>query len=104
MKYLEFVVTNHICLCRMQTHLVKKVPTLSAGYVDPLMISESNFKYPKKWAIDSKELEKGKTIEEKGKIREDKIFTEGLKVAARIAICLRNLQNNEQIWLPYHFG
>jgi hypothetical protein len=54
--------------------------------------------------MDYKELEKGKTVEEEEKIREDKIFTEGLKVAARIAICLRNLQNNELIWLPYHFG
>lgn len=104
MKYLDFVVTNHNVLCRMQTHLVKKVPTLSAGYVDPSIICASNFQYPKQWAMDSKELENGKTHEEKEKIREEKIYMESLKVAVQIAICLKNLQKNELIYLPYHFG
>lgn len=82
---------------------MKVLPTLITGFVDPLMTCASNFQYPKNWAMDSIELEEGKTIKEKEKIREDMISKEGLKVAVQIAICLKNLQNNELICLPYCF-
>jgi hypothetical protein len=41
--------------------------------------------------------------EEKEDIREAKIREEGLKVAAWIAVCLKNLQHFETIWIPYNF-
>ena len=104
MNYLDFVVTNHIVFCRVQTHIVKKAPTLRATYIDPWLICASNFQYPKDWAMDCEELATRKTIEEKEAIRADKMYREGLKVACRIAKCLKNLQHNEMIWLPYHFG
>jgi len=54
--------------------------------------------------MDCEELAAGKIVEEKEAIRADKMYREGLKVACRIAKCLKNLQHNEMIWLPYHFG
>jgi len=54
--------------------------------------------------MDCEELAAGKTVEEKEAIRADKMYREGLKVVGRIAKCLKNLQHNEMIWLPYHFG
>jgi hypothetical protein len=54
--------------------------------------------------MDCEELKGGETVEEKEKIRRDKMYKEGIKVAARIARFLKDLQHNEMIWLPYHFG
>jgi hypothetical protein len=54
--------------------------------------------------MDCEELAARKTVEEKEAIRKDKMYKEGLKVVARIAKFLKNLQDNEMIWLPYHFG
>jgi hypothetical protein len=102
-EILDFIVTNHILFCRMQTHIVKKVPTLRAGYIDHWLICGSIFQYPKDWKMDCEELAARKTVEEKEAIRKDKMYKEGLKVAARIAKFLKNLQDNERIWLPYHF-
>jgi hypothetical protein len=85
MKYLDFVVTNHIVFCRMQTHIVKKAPTLRAAYVDPWLICASNFQYPKDWAMDSEELAARKTVKEKEAIWADKMYKESLKVVLRIS-------------------
>jgi len=41
--------------------------------------------------MDCEELATRKTVEEKEAIRVDKIYREGLKVACRIAKCLKNL-------------
>jgi hypothetical protein len=54
--------------------------------------------------MDAKELAARETVEAKEAIRKDKMYKEGLKVACRIAKYLKNLQHNEMIWLPYHFG
>jgi len=83
---------------------VKKAPNLRAGYIDPSLILASNFQYPKNWRMDCEELVAGETIEEKEAIRVDKMYREGIKVSARIARFLKNLQHSETIWLPYHFG
>jgi hypothetical protein len=88
----------------MQTYIVKKMPSLKAGYIDPWLICASNFQYPKDWPLDDKELAGGETVEEKEKIWTKKIYQVSLRVACRIAKCLKNLQHNEMIWLPYHFG
>jgi hypothetical protein len=88
----------------MQTRIVKKMPSLRAGYIDPWLICASNFQYPKHWKLDGEELAAGETVEEKEKIRANKMYREGLKVACRIAKCLKKLQHNEMVWLPYHFG
>jgi hypothetical protein len=42
-------------------------------------------------------------VEEKEKIRMARIKEEGLKIAAWMAIYLKNLQHFETIWIPYHF-
>jgi hypothetical protein len=54
--------------------------------------------------MDCEKLAARKTVEEKETIWKDKMYKEGLKVAARIAKSLKNLQDNKMIWLPYHFG
>ena len=41
--------------------------------------------------MDCEELAAGKIVEEKEAIRADKMYREGLKVACRIAKCLKNL-------------
>jgi hypothetical protein len=54
--------------------------------------------------LDGEELAAGETVEEKEKIRANKMYREGLKVGCGIAKCLKKLQHNEMVWLPYHFG
>jgi hypothetical protein len=88
----------------MQAHNVKKMPSLSVGYIDPYYISSSKFNYPKYWDLDHEELKGGKTVKEKEAIRDNKIYMASIKVAARIALFIKNLQHNKTIWLPYHFG
>jgi hypothetical protein len=53
--------------------------------------------------MEDKNLDAGKSNEEKEKIRQKAIREEALKVAAYIAIALKNLQANNVIWLPYNF-
>lgn len=90
-------------ICSMQTHIVKQMPGLQVGYIDPQPIAQTNFNYPKQWELDGKELAAGKTATEKDDIREKKIRDEALKVAAYIALSLKNLQHNNCIWVPYNF-
>jgi hypothetical protein len=47
--------------------------------------------------MDSEELAAGKTVKEKEAIRADKMYKESLKIACRIAKCLKNLQHNKMI-------
>jgi hypothetical protein len=75
----------------MQTHIAKKMPSLSVTYVDPFYILSSTFNYPRYWDLDHKELKGGKTPAEKEVIRKRKIYKAGIKVAARIALFLKNL-------------
>ena len=46
----------------MQVHIVKQMPSLKAGYVDPQPIAQTNFNYPKQWTLDAKELAAAKTL------------------------------------------
>jgi hypothetical protein len=87
----------------MQTHIVKKMPSLSVAYVDLFYISSSTFNYPQYWDLDYKELKGGKTPAEKEVIWKRKIYKASIKVVARIALFLKNLQHNKNICLPYHF-
>ena len=87
----------------MQTHIVKQMPSLSSGYVDPQSIAATTFNYPKNWKLDGKELAAGKTVVEKEQIRQKQIRTESIKVAAYIALAFKNLQTSDAIWLPYNF-
>ena len=87
----------------MQVHIVKQMPSLKAGYVDPQAIAQPNFNYPKQWTLDAKELAATKTLREKEHIRMAKLREESLKVAAYIAMAFKNLQQHSTIWLPYNF-
>ncbi|XP_066357512.1 uncharacterized protein [Miscanthus floridulus] len=89
--------------CLMQVHIVKQMPSVKAGYVDPQPIAQTNFNYPKRWTLDAKELAAAKTLREKEHIRTAKLTEESLKVAAYIALALKNLQQHSTIWLPYNF-
>ena len=53
----------------MQVHIVKQMPSMKAGYIDPQCIAQTNFNYPKQWKLDAKELAAGKTLREKEHIR-----------------------------------
>ena len=90
----------------MQVHIVKQMPSVKAGYVDPQAIAQTNFNYPKRWTLDAKELAAAKTLREKERIRSAKLREESLKVAAYIAyiaLAFKNLQHHSTIWLPYNF-
>ena len=87
----------------MQVHIVKQMPSVKAGYVDPQPIAQTNFNYPKWWTLDAKELAAAKTLQEKEHIRTAKLREESLKVAAYIALAFKNLQQHSTIWLPYNF-
>ena len=84
-------------------HIVKQMPSLKAGYVDPQAIAQTNFNYPKQWTLDAKELAVAKTLREKERIRTAKLREESLKVAAYIALAFKILQQHYTIWLPYNF-
>ena len=90
-------------ICRMQVHIVKQMPSVKAGYVDPQAIAQINFNYPKRWTLDAKELVAAKTLREKERIRSAKLREESLMVAAYIALAFKNLQQHSTIWLPYNF-
>ena len=90
-------------ICRMQVHIVKQMPSVKAGYVDPQAIAQTNFNYPKRWTLDAKELAAAKTLWEKERIRTAKLREESLKVAAYIALAFKILQQHSTIWLPYNF-
>jgi hypothetical protein len=67
------------------------MPSVKAGYVDPQPIAQTNLNYPIQWKLDGKELATGNTLREKEEIRQKKIKEESLKVAAYIAMALKNL-------------
>jgi hypothetical protein len=75
----------------MQTQIVKKVPSLKAGYIDPCFIASSEFNGPKLWELDNENLARGKTLEEKEDICAKSLYKADIKVAARIARYLKNL-------------
>ena len=79
------------------------MPSVRAGYVDPQCIAATCFNYAKDWKLDGKELDVGKTIEEKEKIQQKEMREAALKVAAYIALAFKNLQNFSAIWLAYNF-
>ena len=87
----------------MQVHIIKQMPSVKAGYVDPQAIAQTNFNYPKRWTLDAKELAVAKTLREKEHIRTTKLREESLKVTAYIALAFKNLQQHSTIWLPYNF-
>ena len=87
----------------MQVYIVKQMPSVKAGYIDPQAIAQTNFNYPKQWKLDAKELAAAKTFREKERIRTAKLREESLKVAAYIALAFKNLQHHSTIWLPYNF-
>ena len=87
----------------MQVHIVKQIPSVKAGYIDPQATAQTNFNYPKQWKLDAKELAAGMTLREKEHIRTVKLREESLKVAAYIALAFKNLQQHSTIWLPYNF-
>ena len=87
----------------MQVHIVKQMPSVKAGYIDPQAIAQTNFNYPKQWKLDTKELAAGKTLREKEDIRAKKLRQESLKVSAYIALAFKILQQHSTIWLPYNF-
>ena len=88
---------------RIEVHIVKQMPSVKAGYIDPQAIAQTNFKYPRQWKLDAKELSAGKTIREKEDIHAKKLRQEPLKVLAYIALAFKNLQHHSTIWLPYNF-
>jgi hypothetical protein len=81
----------------MQAHFVRKRPSLKDAYIDPSPVA-----YPKQWKLGCKELDAGKTLKEKEDIRDKKILIESLKVVAYIALCFKNLQQHDSIWISYH--
>ena len=87
----------------MQVHIVKQIPSVKAGYIDPQAIEQTNFNYPRQWKLDDKELAAGKTLREKENIRAKKLMQESLKVSAYIALAFKNLQQHSTICLPYNF-
>ena len=84
-------------------HIVKQVPSVKARYIDPQVIAQTNFNYPRQWKLNAKELAAGKTIREKEDIHAKKLRQESLKVLAYIALAFKNLQQHSTIWLPYNF-
>jgi len=64
----------------MQVHIVKQMPSVKAGYIDPQAIAQINFNYPKQWKLDVKELAAGKTLREKEHIRTAKLREESLRL------------------------
>ena len=87
----------------MQVHIIKQMPSVKVGYVDPQAIAQTNFNYPKRWTLDAKELAAAKTLREKEHIRTAKLREESLKVASYIALAFKILQHHSTIWLPYNF-
>ena len=57
----------------MQVHIVKQIPSVKVGYIDPQATAQNFFNYPKQWKLDDKELAAGKTLREKEDIRAKKL-------------------------------
>ena len=87
----------------MQVHIVKQIPSVKVGYIEPQAIAQINFNYPRQWKLDAKELAAGKTLREKEDIHANKLRQEFLKVSVYIALAFKNLQQHSTIWLPYNF-
>ena len=87
-------------ICRMQVHIVKQMPSVKAGYVDPQSIAQTNFNYPRQWKLDAKELVIGKTLREKEDIRAKKLRQESLKVSYILPWLLK-ISNNTLLY-GYH--
>ena len=85
----------------MQVHIVKQMPSVKARYIDPQVIAQTKFNYPKQWKLDYTELPAGKTLREKEDIRAKK--QEPLKVLVYIALAFKNLKQHSTIWLLYNF-
>ena len=81
----------------MQVHIVKQMPSVKAGYVDPQAIAQTNFNYPERWTLDAKELAAAKTLREKERSRTAKLREESFKVAAYIALAFKTLQQHSTI-------
>ena len=90
-------------ICRMQVHIVKQMPSVKTGYIDPQAIAQTNFNYPRQRKLDAKELAAVKTLREKEDIHAKKLRQESLKILAYIALAFKNLQQHSTIWLPYNF-
>lgn len=71
--------------------------------MDPQLIAQTRFNFPSKWGLDHKELARGETVEEKDKIRNEKIRKECYKVAAYISRAFSRMQDKSYIFLPYNF-
>ena len=84
----------------MQVHIVKQMPSVKPGYIDPQAIAQTNFNYPKQWKLDDKEQATGKTLREKEHIHTKKLREESLKISAYIALSFKILQQYSTIWLP----
>ena len=87
----------------MQVHIVKQIPSVKAGYIDPQAIAQTNINYARQWKLDVKELAAEKTLREKEDTHAKKLRQESLKVSAYIALAFKNLQQHSTIWLPYNF-
>ena len=81
----------------MQVHIVKQIPSVKAGYVDPQDIAQTNFNYPKRWILDAKELAAAETLREKERIRTAKLREESLKVG-HILPWLSKISNNTLLY------
>jgi hypothetical protein len=81
----------------MQAHIVKQMPSLKVGYVNPQPIAQTNFDYPRKWKLDYKEISAGKTVAKKEAIRNGVIRKEFLRVAAYLVVSFTHLQQNDVI-------
>jgi hypothetical protein len=77
---------------------------MKVGFADPQLIAQAQFTYPKLWRLDGKELADGKTTQEKEEIWAKAIRQASCKVAAIICTIFRRLEDNNTIWLPYHYG
>jgi hypothetical protein len=75
----------------MQVHLSKQIPRVRAGYVDPQCIAQPNFNYAQEWKLDGKELDAGKTVEEKEAIQQKELREAALKTVTYIAISFKYL-------------
>jgi hypothetical protein len=53
------------------------------------LICASNFQYPKDWPLDDKELSDGEIVEEKEKIRAEKMYQVSLRLRAGLPNVLR---------------
>ena len=79
------------------------MPSARLGYLDPQLIAQTMFNYPRDWKLEGKELTAGTTIEEKEKIWQKRIRDESYKVAAYLSRAFFRMQDKSPIYLPYNF-